>query len=140
MEILGLGSQVMDCARVRKMIDQHAEAFLKQVYTDREVRFCNGKKQTTEQFTALWAAKEAVFRSLGTTWKRGTNWTDVEIVAENGSAPQVVVSGATRELMTARGVTQLMLTTAFCREFATATVIAVRLATPLPAEDTALDD
>jgi hypothetical protein len=47
MEILGLGTQVMECARVRQLIDEHADAFLKQMYTEREVRFCNGKKQTT---------------------------------------------------------------------------------------------
>lgn len=140
MEIVGLGSQVMDCARVRKLIDQHGETFLHQVFTDREVRFCNGRKQTTEQFTALWAAKEAVFRALGTTWKRGTAWTDVEVVCENGQPPQVVVSGPTNDLMTARGVTQVMLTLAYCREFATATGIAVRVTTTRPPEDTALDD
>ena len=139
MEIVGLGTQVIDCARVRALIEQHGETFLKQVYTDREVRYCNGKKATTEQFTALWAAKEAVFRSLGTTWKRGTNWTDVEIVCEGG-VPQVVVSGATRELMTARGVNQILLSTAFCRGFATATGIAVRVPTAHPPEDTAIDD
>ena len=140
MEIVGLGSQVMDCARVRKLINQHGETFLQQVYTDCEVQFCNGRKQTTEQFTALWAAKEAVFRALGTTWKRGMNWSDVEVVCENGGPPQVVVSGPTRDLMTARGVTQLMLTTAFCREFATATCVAIRVPSPRPVEDTTLDD
>ena len=104
--------------------------FLKQVYTDREVRFCNGKKQTTEHFTALWAAKEAVFRALGTTWKRGMNWTDVEIVHDNGGPPHAVVSGATRELMAARGVNHILLTMAFCRSFATATAIAVHAVSP----------
>ncbi|MBA4189541.1 MAG: ACP synthase [Planctomycetaceae bacterium] len=140
MEIVGLGSQVMDCARVRKLIDKHGETFLKQVYTDREVQFCNGKTRTTEQFTALWAAKEAVFRALGITWKRGTSWTDIEVVSENTGAQQVVVSGPTAEFMIARGVSQVLLTTAFCREFATATGIAVRNTETRPAEDTALDD
>ncbi len=140
MEIVGLGSQVMDCARVRKLIDQHGERFLKQVYTDREVQFCNGKARTTEQFTALWAAKEAVFRALGITWKRGTSWTDIEVVCDNIGTQHVVVSGPTAELMAARGITQILLTTAFCREFATATGIAVRLWAVRPAEDTALDD
>lgn len=141
MEIVGLGSQVMDCTRVRKLIDKHGEVFLKQVYTDREVLFCNSKSRTTEQFTALWAAKEAVFRALGTSWKRGTNWTDIEVICDGGGTPQVVVSGPTAELMAARGITQILLTTAFCREFATATGIALRLPTPhAPAEDTALDD
>ncbi len=140
MEIVGLGTQVMDCARVRKLIDQHGEVFLTQVYTDREVQFCNGKRQTTEQFTSVWAAKEAIFRALGTTWKRGTNWTDVEVVCEHGGPPRVVLSGPTRELMTTRGVTQFLLTMAFSREFATATAIALRVPTPRPIEDTAIDD
>ena len=140
MGILGLGTQVMECARVRQLLDEHADAFLKQVYTDREVRYCNGKKQTTEQYTALWAAKEAVFRALGTTWKRGMSWTDVEVVSDNGGPPHAVVSGATRELMAARGVNHVLLTMAFCRSFATATAVAVHAATPPVAEDTALDD
>lgn len=140
MGILGLGTQVMECARVRQLIDGHADVFLKQVYTDREVRHCNSKKQTTEHFTALWAAKEAVFRALGTTWKRGMCWTDVEIVHDNGGPPHAVVSGATRELMATRGVNHILLTMAFCRSFATATAVALH-ATGLPvAEDTALDD
>jgi holo-[acyl-carrier protein] synthase len=140
MDIVGIGTQVMECTRVRKLIDQHAESFLQQVYTEREVRFCNGKKQSTEQFTALWAAKEAVFRCLGTTWKRGTNWTDVEVICENGGLPQVVVRGPTRELMTTRGVNQIMLSMAFCREFATATGLALKQPASRVAEDTALDD
>jgi holo-[acyl-carrier protein] synthase len=140
MEILGLGTQVMECARVRQLLDEHADAFLRQVYTDREVRFCNSRKQTTEQFTALWAAKEAVFRALGTTWKRGMNWADVEIVCDPGAPPHAVVSGATRELLTAKGINQILLTMAFCRTFATATAVAGRATGGPVAEDTALDD
>jgi holo-[acyl-carrier protein] synthase len=140
MEIVGLGTQVMDCTRVRKLIDQHAETFLRQVYTDREVSHCNAKRQTTEQFTALWAAKEAVFRSLGTTWKRGTNWTDVEVVHDNGGPPRVVLSGPIAELMAARGASHIVLSMAFCRDFATATAIATRTDSARPAEDTAIDD
>ena len=130
MDIVGIGTQVMECARVRKLIEKHGEAFLGQVYTAREVRLCNAKAHTTEHFTAVWAAKEAVLRSLGTTWKKGTDWTDVEIVCENGGPPQVVVAGATAELMAARGVGGFLLTLAHCRSFATATSLAVRAVGP----------
>ena len=140
MDIVGIGTQVMECAACAGLIDQHAESFFKQVYTDREVTFCNGKKQVTEMFTSLWAAKEAVFRALGTTWKRGTNWTDVEVVCENGGPSDVVVTGPTRELMAVRGANRIMLTTAYCRAFATATAIALKVPMPRTAEDTALDD
>jgi holo-[acyl-carrier protein] synthase len=140
MDILGLGTQVLECARVRALLEKHGETFLKQVYTDREVRFCNGKRAATEQFTAIWAAKEAVFRALGTTWKKGTNWADIEVVCEGAGAPQVVVGGPTGELLAARGVNQVMVTLAHCRAFATATAVALRVPAPRAPEDTAIDD
>src|SRR6478672_1468052 len=126
MEIVGLGSHILECVRVRKLIDRHGDVFLLQVYTERETRYCTCKRQATEQFTALWAAKEAVFRSLGTAWKRGVAWTDVEIVCDNGSPPRVEVSGATRERMESLGVARFLLTTATCRAYATATCLAVK--------------
>src|SRR5438093_10702080 len=114
MEIAGIGTQIMDCTRVRKLIDKHGESFLGQVYTDQEIRYCNGKARSTEEFTAIWAAKEAVFRSLGTTWRRGTSWTDIEVTCENGHAPAVMVSGATAELMARLGVASILLSMAYC--------------------------
>lgn len=128
MNVVGIGTQVTECVRVRRLIDRHGETFLRQVYTDREIRFCNGRTHATEQFTALWAAKEAVFRSLGTTWRRGVSWTDVEVVCETGAAPRVVVGGPTRDLMTARGVGTFLLTMAHTRAFATATSLALNAA------------
>ena len=130
MDIVGIGTQVMECARVRRLIEAHGDTFLRQVYTDREVRLCNAKKHTTEHFTAVWAAKEAVLRSLGTSWKRGMNWTDVEVVCENGGPPQVVVTGTIQELMAARGAGGILLTLAHCRAFATATSLAVKRVVP----------
>jgi holo-[acyl-carrier protein] synthase len=126
MEIAGLGTQVADCLRVRKLIEKHAERFLDEVYTAREQAFCRERAHATEHYAAVWAAKEAVFRSLGTTWRKGTAWTDVEVLCESPVEPAVVVTGATRGLLEARGVRNVMLTMAHCRAFATATAIAVR--------------
>jgi holo-[acyl-carrier protein] synthase len=119
--IVGIGTQVLECARVRKLIDRHGEAFLRRVYTDREIGRCNSDPRTTEAFTALWAAKDAVFRALGRPWRRGMDWTDVEIGAGNA----VEVCGATADRMATTGVTRVLVTTAHCRTFATATGIAL---------------
>ena len=126
MELRGIGTQVLECARVRRLIDRHGEAFLLQVYTEAEVRYCNGRPDTTEQFAAVWAAKEAVFRSLGTTWRPGVAWTDVEVFVEAGG-PRAEVRGATADRMAARGVGAVLLTTAHTRAFATATAVALRV-------------
>jgi len=131
MEIVGLGSHILECVRVRKLIDRHGEVFLHQVYTDRETRHCRCKKQATEQFTAIWAAKEAVFRSLGVPWRRGMAWTDVEVVCDgNAPRPSVEVRGATKERQETLGVGEFLLTLATCRAFATATCLALKIPNP----------
>jgi holo-[acyl-carrier protein] synthase len=119
--IVGIGTQVLECARVRKLIDRHGEAFLRRVYTDREIGRCNADPRTTEAFAAVWAAKDAVFRALGCPWRRGMVWTDVEVGVGNA----VTVGGATADRMAARGVSRVLATTACCRAFATATGVAL---------------
>ncbi len=126
MDIAGIGTQVVECLRVRKLIDRHGEVFLGQVYTPQELLFCRDRAKSTEHFAAVWAGKEAVLRSLGMTWRRGIAWTDVELVCDSPCEPVVVVSGATREIQDARGVRSILVTFAHSRSFATATAIALR--------------
>jgi holo-[acyl-carrier protein] synthase len=126
MDIVGIGSQIVDCTRVRKLIDRHGEVFLTQVFTEAEIRYCNSRTHVTENYTAIWAAKEAVLRSLGTKWQRGRSWTDIEIRCERGRAAVVSVAGATASLMKRQGAAQFLLTMAHCRTFATATCLAVK--------------
>src|SRR5437764_9658780 len=112
MDILGLGTQIVDCTRVRKLIDRHGETFLTQVYTGNEIRFCNSRTHVTEHFTAIWAAKEAVLRSLGTKWHRGLSWTEIEVCREKGESPRVKLGGELHELMASQGVGRFLLTMA----------------------------
>lgn len=123
--ITGLGTQIHDCSRVRKLIERHGERFLYQVFNEAEIAFCNARTHSTEYFAAVWACKEAVFRSLGTKWKRGMNWRDVEVVAENSSEPQAKLHGSTRDLAASRGVREIKITFAYSRMFATATAVAL---------------
>ena len=126
MDLVGLGTQILDCVRVRKLIDAHGENFLLSVYTAAEIDFCKERTHSTEYYAAVWAAKEAVFRALGTKWRRGVAWHDVEIVCTSTIEPTATVSGPTQALMASRGVTGLRVSFAYTRMYATATAIAVR--------------
>ncbi|CAN5212946.1 holo-ACP synthase [soil metagenome] len=125
MSILGLGTQILDCPRVRKLIDRHGERFLYLVFTDAEIAFCNARSHSTEYFAAIWATKEAVFRSLGTKWRRGMKWQDVEVVVESATEPTVKLHGATKDLAKNRSVVDIKVTFAYSRMFASATAIAM---------------
>jgi holo-[acyl-carrier protein] synthase len=124
-DVVGLGTEIVECARVRALIEEHAERFLARIYTPGEVRWCQSRPNATEQFAALWAAKEAVFKSLRMVGRGPAVWAQVEIDA-TGDAPRVTVYGAVRERMAAAEVGSILLTTAFSRHYATATAVALR--------------
>src|SRR5258708_19906178 len=91
MDIVGIGTDIVECLRIGRMIEQHGELFLTRVYTEREIRYCQTRKHATEHFAGRWAAKEAVLKCLGTGWSRGVAWTDVEIRNDPNAKPQVMM-------------------------------------------------
>src|SRR4051812_40009594 len=126
MGVVGIGTEIVECLRVGRMIEQHGETFLARVYTAREIRDCQERRRATEQFAARWAAKEAVFKALGTPWRRGIEWTDVEVQQEPGGVPEVLLTGATAEAARDVGVVKIHLSLAHCRAYATAYALALR--------------
>jgi holo-[acyl-carrier protein] synthase len=127
MEIVGIGTDIVECLRVGRMIEQHGELFLNRIYTPREIRFCQSRKRAMEQFAARWAAKEAVFKAMGIPWRRGMEWTDLEIRQEEpGATPQVLLAGATKDQAQTLGIGAILLSMAHCRAYATAYAIALR--------------
>ena len=126
MEILGIGSDIIECPRIGKMIEQHGELFLRRVYTEREIRYCQSRKHAIEHFAGRWAAKEAILKCLGTGWQKGICWTDMEIRNEPRGAPKVYLAGAAKERAQELRIANVLLTISHCRAFATAFAIAVQ--------------
>lgn len=125
MTILGLGTQILDCARVRKLIDKHGEKFLVTVFTTQEIEFCSSRTHSTEYYAAFWATKEAVFRSLGTKWRRGVSWHEVEIICRSSIQPMAILTGSMRSRMLEQHCETIRVSFAYSRLYATATAIAV---------------
>lgn len=125
MQILGLGTDIIECPRIGRMIEQHGEAFLRRVYTEREIRYCQSRKHAIEHFAGHWAAKEAILKAIGTGWARGITWTDLEIRNRNGAPPRVLVAGGARDAAVRRGIGDLMISISHCRTYATAFAVAI---------------
>jgi holo-[acyl-carrier protein] synthase len=126
MEIVGIGVDIVECVRIARMIEEHGEQFLGRVYTDWEIRYCRARKHATEHFAGRWAAKEAILKCLGTGWRRGLDWTDIEVRNDALGQPQVHVAGAAKERAVGLRISNILLTISHCRAYATAYAIAVR--------------
>lgn len=123
MEIVGIGSDIVECLRIGRMIEHHGELFLRRVYTVREIRYCQARRNATEHFAGRWAAKEAVSKCLGGT--KGLSWTEMEIRTEKGGMPQLYLAGAARQRAIKRRIADIFISIAHCRAYATAYAIAV---------------
>lgn len=124
-EIIGIGTDITECLRIARMIERHGELFINRVYTTEEIRYCQSRKQATQHWTGRWAAKEAVLKALGTGWRRGIRWRDVEVLNEPGGRPVVLIRGGAREAAQQLGIAQVLVTISHCHTHATATAIAV---------------
>ena len=125
MVIVGIGTEIVECARIGRMIESHGELFLQRVYTAGEIRHCLARKGVTERFAACWAAKEAVLKCLGGRWTRGTRWTELEVCDPVGGPVSVVLHGAARDRAAQLRVTDVHLSLAHSRAYATAYALAV---------------
>ena len=130
MDIIGIGTDIVECVRIARMIERHGEQFLHRVYTDREIRLCQARHHATEHFAGRWAAKEAVLKCLGTGWRTGLCWTDVEIRTDADGQPRVLVCGRAKERARHLRVADILLSISHCRAYATACALAVRDSAP----------
>lgn len=124
MDVIGIGTDITECLRIARMIERHGELFVQRVYTAAEIDYCQSRKQSTQHFTGRWSAKEAILKALGTGWRKGISWRDIEILNEPGGKPIVGVGGGAKEVVQQLGITSLQVSISHCRTHATAFAVA----------------
>lgn len=77
--ILGIGVDLVDVSRIEAIIFRWNQRFLKRIFTDIEIRYCNNKKNPAQRFATRFAAKEAFIKALYPKGQEGVNYRDIEI-------------------------------------------------------------
>ncbi len=124
MTILGVGTEIIECVRIAKMIERHGEMFLERVYTDGEIAYCSGGASATQLYAARWVAKEATLKAIGGR-SQGIRWNEIEVRVEHGRSPTILLTGRAAGWAEQNGVEHLQLSLGSCRTHATAFVIAL---------------
>lgn len=118
--VIGIGTDIIECARIAQMIEKHGELFLSRVFTAREIQYCSTRRAANQHYAGRWAAKEAVLKVLGTGWARGILWTDIEVVNEASGAPAIRLANRAADIASERGIQQVQISISHCRAYATA--------------------
>jgi holo-[acyl-carrier protein] synthase len=124
--ILGIGTDLMEIARIQQSIARFGDRFLQRVYTPSEIQYCSQKKNAAESFAARFAAKEAGAKALGTGISHGISWLELEVTREPSGKPGLTLSGRAAGRARTLGVTHINLSLTHSRDVALAVVIMER--------------
>jgi holo-[acyl-carrier protein] synthase len=126
MSIIGHGIDLVETARIRQLHEQHGRHFLDRIFTLAEQEYCSANpKRYFEHLAGRFAAKEAVLKVLGTGWRGGISWTDIEISKNASGQPGVVLSGECAKIARKLGITQWQLSLSHIETHATASAIGI---------------
>lgn len=93
MRIIGHGVDIVETARIARLIEEHGERFLDRCFTAGEQAYASDKRNRVQHLAGRFAAKEAILKVLGTGWGQGVQWTDAEVVREASGRPTVRLHG-----------------------------------------------
>jgi holo-[acyl-carrier protein] synthase len=120
--IVGIGIDLVEVDRLREFAIRHRNR-LQSVFTPTELAYCNSKKDTFAQLAARFAAKEAVFKALGTGWSLGLQWTDISVENCGLGSPSILLSGRANNFAERLKVSDIHLSLSHCRQYAVAHVV-----------------
>src|ERR1700746_711575 len=103
--IVGTGIDIAEVPRIREVIERHGERFLKRVFTDGEIQYCQSNANRVERFAARFAAEEDGIQAIGTGWNHGVRWRDIEVSRKPGGRPTLAFHGKAAEFAAKLGVT-----------------------------------
>jgi holo-[acyl-carrier protein] synthase len=121
--IVGLGLDIAEIDRIEAAIVRHGAPFIERLYTPREAAYCESYRNRFERYAGRFAAKEAAMKALGTGWRRGVRWRDIEVVREASGKPTLQLAGVAGELAARMGVNNIVLTITHSGNLALAQVI-----------------
>ncbi len=93
MNLIAVGLDFVEVARVRVMLEKSGDQFKSRVFTEGEVAYCDSCASPAMHYAARFAAKEAVAKALGTGLAEGVFWREIEVRRDAKGAPTIMLHG-----------------------------------------------
>ena len=124
--VLGVGVDLTEVARIRSAHEKHGAAFLEKVFTPAEQKLCLTKADPYPSLAARFAAREAASKAFGTGIGAEFSLTSVGVLNGEGGEPIVELDDKAKALLVARGATRLLISLTHTDTLAQAFAVLVR--------------
>ncbi len=126
--IVGVGIDMVEVDRMRKLLARKGERALKRLFTADEIAYAHTHPEPERQLAARVAAKEAAYKALaGNDLASAIGWRELEVVSQRGQAPALLLHGRAQARATELGVQRMHLSLTHTHDMAAAYVVAERM-------------
>src|SRR5436309_1142892 len=123
MSVIGVGVDLVECARIQHSIDRFGDRFLHRVFTDGEIAYSMSMKFPPRHLAARFAAKEAISKAFGTGIGKSMGWRDIDVRKRESGEPFLVLSGGAENLAKERSVSNALITLSHTDQHAVAMIV-----------------
>lgn len=115
--ILGVGIDMIEVDRIRRLLTKD-QGFKERIFTPKEQAYCETKKYKAQNYAARFAAKEAFFKALGTGWRGGMAFHEIEVLNDDLGKPEIILHGKAKQLAEEKGVKRVHVSLSHLRDVA----------------------
>jgi len=121
--IKGVGVDIVELKRFKGLLQKGKERFINRYFTSDEIAYCNDKMKKHIHYAGKFAAKEALYKALHLTWKKGFQWKHISITNNEQGAPEAIISDTVMEIARKQLINAIHLSISHSNEYAVAFVI-----------------
>ena len=119
---ISIGTDIIEISRVKDAIENIGNKFIEEIYTEKEIEYCESKKNAKYQhYAARFAGKEAIYKAISNILenKFAISWKDVQILNDINGRPYIDILNEKIK----NQITQIDISISHCKEYAVSTVI-----------------
>ena len=99
MKIFGIGTDIINIKRINNSIKKGGYNFKKKIFSDKEINYCETKKNSSPFYAKRFAAKEALSKALGTGIRKGIHFKEIEVLNNSFGKPYIKLRGSTASFL-----------------------------------------
>lgn len=123
--IYGIGTDLIEVSRIQKVMERQI-GFRDKIYSPGEISYCESKKNKYQHYAVRFSAKEAFLKAIGTGWRFGLRFADIDVYHDEYGKPLIRLYGKAEELAKREAIINIHVSLTHIKEYANAVVIIER--------------
>jgi len=120
--VFGIGTDIIEVERIEKQLEKNS-GLKEKLFTPHEIAYCENKKNKAQHYAARFAAKEAFLKAIGTGWRDGLQFNEIEVTNDKMGKPMIVLSGKTKDFVNQINITNIQVSLTHIKDVVNAIVI-----------------